>query len=98
MKKSNILEVKKWNYGNYSSDNYGANSIAVRMGERTVYYSYDTVVSFEGYNSKGEYFNCTCQNLWGTTTGKHLNWIDGGNKKSRLSPEEFNANLQKFLR
>lgn len=37
MKQVNILEVKKWNYGNYSSDNYGANSIAVKMGDRTVY-------------------------------------------------------------
>lgn len=98
MAKTNILEVKKWNYGNYSSENYGANSIAIRMGERTVYYSYDTVVSFRGYNSKGEYYNCTCQNVWGSTTGKHLNWIDGGNKKSRLTPEEFNAKLQEFLR
>lgn len=30
---------KKWNYGNYSSDNYGAHSIAIE---------------FPGYNSKGE--------------------------------------------
>ena len=93
----NILTVKKWNYGNYSSDNYGANSIAIRMGERTVYYSYDTVVSFFGKNSKGEYFNCTSKNYWGTTTGKHLNWIDGGDKKSRLDAEEFNKKLQEFL-
>ena len=94
----NILTVKKWNYGNYSSDNYGANSIAVRMGERTVYYSYDTVVSFCGKNSKGEYFNCTSKNYWGTTTGKHLNCIDGGDKKSRLDAEEFNNKLQEFLK
>lgn len=98
MKNANILEVKKWNYGNYSSDNYGANSIAVRMGERRVYYSYDTLVAFKGRNSKGEEFNCVIQNQWGPTTGKHLNWIDGGDKKSRLTPEEFNAKLQEFLR
>lgn len=97
MTNANILEVKKWNYGNYSSDNYGANSIAVRMGTRTVYYSYDTVVSFKGTNSKGKYFNCTSQNYWGVTTRKHLNWIDGGNKKDRLDSETFNAMLQEFL-
>lgn len=93
----NILSVRKWNYGNYSSDNYGANSIAVKMGTRTVYYSYDTVVAFMGTNSRGEYLDCTCENCWGTTTGKHLNWLDGGNKKERLSREEFLKQLQEFL-
>lgn len=97
MKNTNILEVKKWNYGNYSSDNYGANTIAVQMGQRTVYYSYDTVVSFRGYNSKGKYFNCTIKNYWNNTTGKHLNWLDGGDKKSRLSDAEFQEQLQEFL-
>ncbi len=97
-KGNNIATVKKWNYGEYSSDNYGANSIAIRMGERTVYYSYDTVIAFIGYNSKGEYFHCVHQNDWGSTTGKHLNWIDNGNKKNRLTAEEFSKNFQEFLR
>lgn len=94
----NILNVKKWNYGDYSSSNYGANSIAIRMGTRTVYYSYDTVVAFCGTNSQGKEFDCVCQNLWGSTTGKHLNWIDGGNKKARLSKNEFEKQLQEFLK
>ena len=98
MKKNSILTVKKWNYGEYSSDNYGANSMAIEIGERIVYYSYDTVVAFRGYNSKGEYFNCVHCNEWGTTTGKHLNWIDRGDKKSRLTNEDFNKKLQEFLR
>lgn len=46
------LNVNKWNYGCYSSDNYGANSIAIELGTRTVYYSYNTVIAFKGYNSK----------------------------------------------
>ena len=94
----NILSVSKWNHGDYSSSNYGANSIAIRMGTRTVYYSYDTVVAFCGTNSKGKEFDCVCQNLWGQTTGKHLNWIDGGNKKARLSKNEFEKQLQEFLK
>lgn len=98
MENTNILQVRKWNYGRYSSDNYGANSLAVQMGARTVYYSYDTVVSFRGYNSCGEWFDCTCQNVWGVTTGKHLNWIDGGDKKSRLAPDEFRERLNEFLK
>lgn len=70
--KNNILNVEKWNYGNYSSDNYGANSIAIRLGTRTVYYSYDTVVAFRGTNSKGENFDCVCQNCWGKQQGNTL--------------------------
>ena len=92
----NILNVKKWNYGNYSSDNYGANSIAIELGSRTIYYSYDTIVAFRGTNSKGEYFNCIIKNYWGSTTGKHLNFINP-NKKIRLDSEEFENQLKQFL-
>ena len=31
-------------------------------------------------------------------TGKHLNWIDGGDKKSRLTEEQFNEALDKMLK
>ena len=93
----NILNVKKWSYFNYSSDNYGANSIAIRMGSRTVYFSYDTIIAFKGYNSTGEYFNCVHVNDWSTTTGKHINFIDGGNKKTRLEDGVFQKKLQEFL-
>lgn len=57
MKDTSILTVKKWNYGDYSSANYGTNSIAIQMGQRTVYYSYDTVVSFRGCNSNSIYIS-----------------------------------------
>jgi hypothetical protein len=30
------------------------------------------------------------ENQWSVTTGRHLTWIDGGNKKARLKREEFN--------
>lgn len=40
--KSNILDVRKWNYGEYSSDNYGAHSTAISLGDRTLYFSYNT--------------------------------------------------------
>ena len=37
------------------------------------------------------------QNQWSITTGKHLTWIDGGDKvkKLRLKPEEFNELVEK---
>ena len=36
------------------------------------------------------------QNLWSTTTGKHLNWIDGGSKKDRLTKEAFEQHARKL--
>ena len=54
----------------------------------TLWLSYETVVAFyDGYDL------VVCENIWGPTTGKHLNSIDGGNKKDRLSYEEFNKRL-----
>ena len=54
-----------------------------------VFYSYSTPVALEidGILKVSE-------NQWTTTTAKHLTWIDNGNKKDRLKPEEF----EKLLR
>lgn len=54
-----------------------------------VYYSYTTPVALEidGVLKVSE-------NQWSITTAKHLTWIDGGNKKDRLKPEEFNQLLK----
>ena len=54
-----------------------------------VYYSYTTPVALEidGVLKVSE-------NQWSVTTGRHLTWIDGGNKKSRLKREEFNQLLK----
>jgi hypothetical protein len=38
------------------------------------------------------------ENEWGPTTGKHLNAIDGGNKKGRLSSEVFEVEFQKVMK
>ena len=91
-----VQDFRKWNYGNYSSDNYGANSIAIELGTRTIYYSYDTIVSFRGTNSKGVYFNCIIKNYWGNTTGKHLNFINP-DKKIRLDKNVFENQLNEFM-
>ena len=54
-----------------------------------VYYSYTTPIALEidGVLKVSE-------NQWTITTAKHLTWIDGGNKKDRLKPEEFNQLLK----
>jgi hypothetical protein len=75
----------KSNYGRYSSDNYGSHTQVVKVGSVTVWYSYDTPVAFEVIGHK----RVVSKNYWSRTTGKHLNWIDGGNKASRVDSATF---------
>lgn len=72
-------------YGNYSSDNYGAHALCVTVGPVTVWYSYKTPVAFRVNGHE----RVVRVNSWRQTTGKHLNAIDGGAKKSRVSSEDF---------
>ena len=95
--KVNLDDVVLWNYGDYSSDNYGAHSQAVSMGNKTLYFSYNTLVAFKGYNSKGKYFNCCRVNDWGKITGKHLNRIQPDHTK-RIERAEFEKMLNEFLK
>jgi hypothetical protein len=75
-----------WVYGPYSS-NYGAHALAFEDAEgNQFYFSYDTLVAFRSAKSNRLVVR---QNLWGTTTGKHLNAIDGGAKADRVSTQEF---------
>ena len=85
-----MLNIKKWNYGNYSSNNYGAHSLAFQLGDVTVYFSYETPVAFEAPG----HGLVVRENDWGNTTGKHLNWIDGGKHESRLPSSEFERLLK----
>ena len=73
------------NYGKYNSDNYGAHSLVVSIGPLDVWYSYSTPIAFRIWGHD----RVVCLNEWGPTTGKHLNWIDGGDKAFRVSGEEF---------
>ena len=57
------------------------NFTCVIINSIQIYFSYQTPISF--YNRKT--VEClVSQNHWLTTTGKHLNYIDGGNKKKRV--------------
>ena len=81
-------------YGNYSSENYGAHTLVFTDAEgRDFYYSYRTLVAVR-VPGRGLVVR---ENDWGPTTGKHLNWIDYGNKEARVSKEEFEATLQDWL-
>jgi hypothetical protein len=59
-------------YGEYSSNNYGVHTKRLDLESITLWYSYDTIIAYRD-NTDGMVI---CENVWGTTTGKHLNWIN----------------------
>lgn len=56
---------------------------ALKIGSIVIYYSYDTIIGFYTPNTK----LCVTENMWGTTTDRHLNMIS--EKKDRLPRKEF---------
>ena len=86
-------QVRKSCYGNYRSGNYGAHCMRLDVGGLTLWFSYDTVVAFSppGHGVR------VSENCWGPTTGKHLNWIDDGNKARRLPRHDFETLLRNWL-
>lgn len=80
-----------YSYGEYASSNYGAHTLCFVIDNRRYFFSYQTLVAFDGVDGLK-----VIQNYWSTTTGKHLNWIDGGKKENRLTEEEFKAELEKI--
>lgn len=79
-------------YGNYESSNYGAHTLKVCFEQFDLYYSYETIVA---YYEHQDGLVCS-KNVWGTTTGKHLNWIEP-DKKSRVDNQKFEEMLQSML-
>lgn len=69
-----------------------ANFSQVSVGDLSVYFSYRTPIAF--YTpATGQVVR---QNDWSTTTGKHLNYCDGGDaaaKRLRLPSNEFTDKL-----
>lgn len=61
-----------------------SNFTRVHVGPVVVWFSYRTPVAFL---IGGE--RVVRQNEWSTTTGKHLNQIDGGDKASRVDGATF---------
>lgn len=84
-------EVRYYNYGNYSSDNYGAHSLCFVTPTGKYWFSYDTLVAF---NINSEFH--IIKNYWGTTTGKHLNWIDDDHS-IREDRETFDNNFNRLV-
>ena len=58
-----------------------------------LYFSYDTIVAFQESGHK----ITVSHNVWSTTTGRHLNEIEGGRKRDRISPDAFHKALNEAL-
>src|SRR5581483_3963246 len=87
------MNMPKWsNYGNYSSGNYGAHTLCFAVGSFTFWYSYDTLVAFQVPGHP----RIVCENIWSTTTGKHLNSIDP-DKKNRVDRETFERLVKELV-
>lgn len=79
------------NYGNYSSDNYGVHTLVFTDSNKNRWwFSYETLIAFKINNE----FHII-KNYWGSTTGKHLNWINS-NKKIREDEKIFNENYKRL--
>lgn len=93
---TSLKNVTVKSYGRYSSDNYGLNTQAVTLGDIVVYFSYSTPIAYRDWTDG----LVVSVNEWQTTTGKHLNWIDGGSpnaRAKRLPRPEFEAKLAAAL-
>lgn len=64
------------------------NFTEVHIGPLTVWFSYKTPIGYQAESRQ-----VVRQNDWSNTTGRHLNWIDNGNKEARVTGEEFEIGL-----
>jgi hypothetical protein len=76
-----------------SVDTSISNLTEVEIGNVTLWFSFKTCVAFMTPGSG----KVVSENCWGSTTGKHLNSIDGGNKDSRLKGDDFEYKLHEML-
>lgn len=68
------------------------NETTLHLPGISIWFSYETPVAFR---FRGE--RVVRENDWSTTTGKHLNRIDGGARADRISGEEFERLLEDAL-
>ena len=58
-----------------------------------LYFSYNTIVAFHERGHK----MVVSQNVWSSTTGRHLNEIDDGEKEDRVDYNTFQKQLDEAL-
>lgn len=72
-----------------------ANYTEVTIGGVVFYFSYKTCIAFWDKWSGDRPIVST--NEWSTTTGRHLNYIDAGEKSSRVSSDDFAVLLHAII-
>ena len=82
------VQIERGNYEGKNQDNF----TRVTVKGLSLWFSYDTVVAFTHKGRK-----VVRQNDWSTTTGKHLNFIDGGNHGSRVDGDAFETLLNEAM-
>lgn len=78
------------NFTTYCPNTTDVNALVFDLGTMSVWFSYKTPVAFQIGNSD----IVVRENNWGPTTGKHLNAIDDGDKKTRIPSQEFEKLLE----
>lgn len=68
------------------------NFAIVHLPNVTLAFSYETCIAF-----RAQLDWMVRENDWSATTGKHLNYLDAGNKADRLPSEEFESQLRDQL-
>ena len=72
------------------------NFTRVWVGNLTLIFSYKTIIAFQYGWGADEWV--VHENDWSATTGKHLNWVDGGEQHDkRLDAESFGRALNNVL-
>ena len=66
------------------------NFTKLSVGDLWLWFSYTTPIAYRVLGEK----RVVRVNDWSNTTGKHLNAIDGGDKKSRIPGVEFETRLK----
>jgi hypothetical protein len=69
----------------------GDKGTEIAIGNITVYFSYNTIVAFE----TPEHGLICCENIWGSTTGNHLNSIEPDHD-ARYDPGTFKGKLEEL--
>jgi hypothetical protein len=72
----------------------GTNFHVVTIGHCAFWFSYSTIVA---YQAPGHLLR-VCQNAWSTTTGRHLNELDGGDKENRVPFYDFQEQVAALLK
>lgn len=67
------------------------NFTTVETNNVRYWFSYKTCIAYQPLDGSPRVVR---RNDWGPTTGKHLNYIDGGDKASRLEGDDFEARLK----